>query len=152
MKRVFWALVLFGCATLAIVVMRLFASPLLAMVITIPSYGRIVYPIKVAVDVDPDSLNPESEGKWITVYIEPPSSYNVSEIDVSSIRLNDSIPVDDEASITVGDHDHDDIQDLMIKFDRAQVVDLLSRGETKLGITGEINEDPFEGSYTVNTG
>lgn len=152
MKRVFWALVLFGFASLVIVVMRLFASPLLAMLITIPSYGRIVYPIKVAVDVDPDSLNPESEGKWITVYIEPPASYNVSEIDVSSIRLNDAIPVDTGASITVGDHDHDDIQDLMVKFDRALIVDLLSRGETKLVVTGEINEAPFEGSYTVSIG
>ncbi len=152
MKRVLWALIFFGFASLVIVVMKLFASPLLAMFVTIPSYGRIVYPIKVAVDVDPHSLNPESQGKWVTVYIEPPTSYNVSNIDVSSIRLNGSIPVDDGASMTFGDHDHDDIQDLMVKFDRGLIVDLLSGGGTKLVITGEINETPFEGEYTISAG
>ena len=91
-----------GFASFTIGIVKLFANPSLAMFLTIPSYGYIAYPIQAVVDINPDTLNPKSEGKWITAYIELPTGHNVSEIDVSSILFNGSIPVDVEASTTIG--------------------------------------------------
>lgn len=101
------------------------------------------------IDIDPDTLNLEITERWITAYIELPEIYDVSEIDVSSILLNDAIPVDLEAPTEIGDYDEDGIPDLMVKFDRASVIDLLSVGEATLTITGEVNGIPFEGNDTI---
>jgi hypothetical protein len=80
--------------------------------------------IQATIDIDPDTLNLKSKGRWITCYIELPEGYNVSEIDVSTILLNDTIPA--EAHPTgIGDEDEDGIPDLMVKFDRASVIDLI---------------------------
>jgi len=51
-------------------------------------------PITAIIDFDPDTLNLKSEGRWVTVYIELPNGYDVSEIDVPSIKLNDFVTVD----------------------------------------------------------
>lgn len=47
--------------------------------------------VSVAVDFDPDTLNLKSKGKPVTVYIELPTGHDVSQIDVSSIRLNGAV-------------------------------------------------------------
>lgn len=59
----------------------------------------------------------KGEGKWITAYIEL-QKVNVSDIDVETILLNGTISVDPEASTKIDDYDKDDVEDLMIKFDR----------------------------------
>lgn len=51
--------------------------------------------------------------------------YNPTEIDASSILLNESISVDPEAPTAIGDHDADGIPDLMVKFDRGAVTEWL---------------------------
>lgn len=42
----------------------------------------------VSVDVEPDTLNLEMHGLWITVYIELPEGYQVSDINMSTVKLN----------------------------------------------------------------
>lgn len=149
MKTVLLTLAAIGFTSFTIGIVKLFANPSPAMFVTISSIGHIAYPIQAVVDINPDTLNPESEGKWITAYIELPTGHNVSEIDVSSILFNGSIPVDVEASTTIGDHDDDGVPDLTVKFNRALIIGLLSVGETKFGVTGEINGIPFEGSDAI---
>ncbi|NIS80942.1 MAG: hypothetical protein GTO14_12195, partial [Anaerolineales bacterium] len=39
------------------------------------------------VDVEPDTLNLEMLGPWITVYVEPLEEYVVSDINVSTVTL-----------------------------------------------------------------
>ena len=39
--------------------------------------------------------------------------------------------------------------DLMVKFDRASLIDLLSVGKPTLTITGEVDGTPFEGTDTI---
>ncbi len=49
------------------------------------------------VDIDPDTLNLDSKGKWITAYIEMSGGYDVRLIDKSTILLNDNDPCRDVA-------------------------------------------------------
>jgi hypothetical protein len=99
--------------------------------------------IEAEIDIDPDTLNLKSNGKWITAYINLLEGYDVSEIDISSIMLEGSIPAE-----------WGDIQDttLMVKFDRREVEDLIGGPSDNviLTVTGELVDGPeFEGSDTI---
>jgi hypothetical protein len=117
--------------------------------------------ITASVDIHPQTLNLRSKGKWITAYIELPESYDVSNINVSTIMLNDTIPVEPKP-IAIGDYDNDTVPDLMVKFDRQQVikyimanVDMSRLYEERfmtitLTVTGKLKTGtPFQGSDTV---
>jgi parallel beta-helix repeat protein len=94
-------------------------------------------PIIPIIDIDPDTLNLKSKGRWITCYIDLPD-YDVSEIDISSILLEDTLPAE------WGDIQGDT---LMVKFDRSEMEDLLSPGSYKLKVTGELTDGmTFEGN------
>jgi len=104
------------------------------------------------IDFDPDTLNLESKGKWVTVNIELPEGYNVGDIDVSTIELfesDTSIPAELHPT-EIGDYDDDGIPDLMVKFDRSSVKDLFLE-KTVLGnyimeVTGTVSNIRFTGS------
>jgi hypothetical protein len=101
--------------------------------------------VDATIDIDPNTLNLKSKGKWITSYIELPEGYDVNIIDVSSILLEDTISPQPRP-FTFGDYDSDGIPDLMVKFDRSEVIDLLLPGTYNLKITGEMEGDSlFEG-------
>ena len=100
------------------------------------------------VDIDPDTLNLKSKGKWITAYIELPEGYDVNGIDVSTVRLDDTIPAELRPT-EIGDYDNDGIPDLMVKFSRQDLIEILSVGQATLTITGEVNGTSFEGSDTI---
>jgi hypothetical protein len=103
------------------------------------------------VDIEPDTLNVKSEGKWVTAYTELPEGYDVDDIDVSTVTLEGTIPA--EAHPTeVDDHDNDGIHDLMVKFDRQALIEYLggATGEVTLTVSGELSDGaPFEGSDTI---
>ncbi|MCK4365671.1 MAG: hypothetical protein KAW45_06445 [Thermoplasmatales archaeon] len=102
--------------------------------------------IPATIDIDPDTLNLNSSGKWITCYIELPDGYDVTDIDISTILLNDVVPAENHPT-NIGDHDNDGIPDLMVKFDRQDVIDILEVGESvEIKITGELVDGiRFEG-------
>lgn len=104
--------------------------------------------ISAIIDFEPATLNLKSGGKWITVYTELPEGHNVSEIDISTVKLNGEIPAELHPT-EIGDHDKDGISDLMVKFSRRDLVSTLSAGEVSLTITGEVNGRIFEGSCTI---
>jgi len=119
---------------------------------------EIIYRAHASVDIAPDSLNLKSMGKWITCYIELPTGYSVSDITVSSILLNDTIPVDPLAPTTIGDYDNNGIPDLMVKFSRPGVISYVFITQpaqkafitTTFTITGNLNDGTtFQGSTTV---
>jgi hypothetical protein len=106
--------------------------------------------VAVTIDFDPDTLNLKSNGEWITAYIELLEGYDVADIDVSTILLEDEIPA--EAHPTeIGDHDNDGIDDLMVKFGRSAVQEILDEGEeVEITVTGELTDGTqFEGSDTI---
>jgi len=110
-------------------------------------------PISATIDIDPNTINLKSKGKYITCYIELPTGYDVNDIDISMVILIwDGSKVSAETSPTeVGDYDSDSNADLMVKFDRASVHDMLSGGSIELEVSGSLTGGPdFEGSDVVN--
>ena len=112
-------------------------------------------------DVVPNTLNLKSKGKWITCYIELAEGYSVSDIDVSTVMLNDTIPISlldvpapKPVPTEIGDYDIDGIPDLIVKFSRTMVSELIlskgiTHGSVTLTITGEVDGTPFEGSDSI---
>ncbi|HUV64318.1 MAG TPA: hypothetical protein VMW24_10495, partial [Sedimentisphaerales bacterium] len=110
--------------------------------------------IAAIIDIDPDTLNLSSEGNPVTAYIQLPQGYDIADIDVSSILLNDVIPVamkNGSLWYDLQDSDSDGIADtLMVKFDRAAVQDILEVGEeVEITVTGTAGGIPFVGSDTI---
>jgi len=123
--------------------------------------GYYVEEIPATVDIDPNTLNLRSKGKWITCYIELPEGYDVNDINVSTVMLNETFPAELHPT-EIGDYDGDDIPHLMVKFDRAEVtsyildnVDMTELFERRfmtitLTITGYLDDGPpFESSETI---
>lgn len=107
--------------------------------------------LKATIDVTPDTLNLKSKGQYITCYIELPSGNNPSDIKLESIKLNKKISPE-LTPIQIADYDQDGILDLMVKFDREKVVNLLSNapGVTKIEVSGTLNTGrSFTGSDMV---
>jgi len=102
------------------------------------------------VDFDPDTLNLKSKGKYVTVYIELPVSYDVNDINVASIKLNNQIQAETKPT-QIGDYDNNGAPDLMVKLDRAAVQTILKTGDKiKITISGRLNDGrPFEGTDTI---
>ncbi len=99
------------------------------------------------IDIDPNTLNLNSKGKWITCYLWLPEGYNVADVEPNTVMLGYSIPADwiwfDEET-----------QLLMAKFRRSAVESWLIEqelsGEVELSMTGAlIDETTFGGTDTI---
>ena len=85
--------------------------------------------------------------------MELPEGYDVAEIDVAAVLLNGVVPAETKPT-GVGDYDSDGIADLMVKFDRSAVEEILGpNDEVEITVTGEVARTlfgiPFEGSDTI---
>jgi len=117
-----------------------------------------ILPIAATVNIDPDTLNLGSKGKWITAYIQLPEGYGAAEINATTILLNGTIsPVLDpkygfvtNSGEYLIDHNNDGILERMVKFDREQAIAMLGEGQATLTITGTVNSALFEGSDAIN--
>lgn len=111
--------------------------------------------ITATVDIHPRTLNSRSRGKWIVAYIELPEDYDVNYISVFTIMLNDTVPAEMHP-VGIGDEDGDCILDLMVKFNRTELVSWIYNelgilyGKITLTITGKLYDGtPFEGTDTI---
>ena len=106
--------------------------------------------LEATVDINPQTLNVNSKGNWVTVYIELPEGYDPADIDVSSVRFAGSVPAE-RSPTGIGDHDRDGTPDRMVKFDRAAVSEQLSPSEeVTVNIQGRLgNGTPFAGTDTI---
>ena len=76
--------------------------------------------VKVTLDIDPDTLNLKSKGRWITAYLSAQNA-SLQDIDVSTILLQEAL--------TPERWDHqDDV--LMLKFNRQELIAMLEVGES----------------------
>lgn len=114
--------------------------------------------VKATIDINPDTLNLNSSGKWITAYIELPEGYDVEDINASTVQLNGVQAVADpkydfvtNQSGYIIDNDEDGILERMVKFVRSAVAALLSPGdEVELTVNGSLNDGTsFEGTDTI---
>jgi len=104
-------------------------------------------PISPMIDIDPDTLNLNSPGKWITCYIELPEGYDVADVDISTILLNDVVPAETHPT-SIDDYDEDGIPDLMVKFNRQDVIDIIESGyNVEITVSGELTDETmFKGT------
>ena len=87
------------------------------------------------------------------VYIELPEGYKPSDIDISSIRLEGTIPAE-VRPYAIGDNDKDGIPDLMVKFNRSDVINALPRrreGDRACDGEGGISDIRRSGYYQSDT-
>ena len=111
-----------------------------------------VPPAIVEARIHPETLNLRSRGRCITVEIRVPEGYRASDIDIGSIWLDNTIPVDSSGPTGVQG------QKLIVKFDRALVASFI---RTKIGastskfvtvtltVTGQISGASFQSSDTI---
>lgn len=102
--------------------------------------------IPVTIDIDPNTFNLKDKSKWITCYIELPQGFNVSNITINSIQLNRIVPAQSQP-IKIGDYDFDSIPDLMVKFSKSAVAQILQRGNNvEITVSSELFDGTrFEG-------
>src|SRR5262245_39373994 len=105
---------------------------------------RISSEALVALDFSPSVLNLASQGLWVTGSLEPASPFAATDIDVASLRLNGTVPVDTSAPTTIGDINGNGIADLTVKFNRAMVELALASGDSvPVTVTGAVDGHPF---------
>jgi hypothetical protein len=106
--------------------------------------------VQAAVDMVPDWMSLDTKEDWITVYIELPAGLPVEDMEVSTLRLNDTVSPE-KKQFFIGDYDDDGIPDMMVKFSRQKVSQLLQSNEdVELTVTGRLkNGLRFEGSHSL---
>jgi hypothetical protein len=118
-------------------------------------------PINAGIIINPKTLNRKSKGNWITSYIELPAGYSIYDVDTASIGLTvhqekqtNGIPVEEvlytAGPMEIGDDDTNSVPDLMVKFDRQDLIQLLVTGDATLTIKGKLKDGtPFVGSNVI---
>lgn len=114
--------------------------------------------------IDEDEVNDNDDDReWVKAYIEFPSGFDVASIDISSIRLNGTITAavkwdddkdtdeDDKKKLKLKDKDHNGIPELEVRFDKAEVIKLLTFDQlVEVTITGVFGgQYKFEGFTLV---
>jgi hypothetical protein len=90
---------------------------------SIPAEARII----------PRTINLASKGKWITCYIWLPEQYNVVDIDLNSVFLeqhikSEQVSVDEQKQVAIA------------KFSREELRSIISTGEVEMTITGQLKD------------
>ncbi len=120
----------------------------------IVNQGQLVCPIIHAnTDIKPDTLNKasHSDENAVAAYIEIPG-YDVNNIDVGTITLS-TAKGSTSARLSpteVGDYNSNGVPDLMVKFDRQEVIAIVETGErVKIKISGKVAGAVFEGANEI---
>jgi hypothetical protein len=108
---------------------------------------------ETTVDINPNVINLRSKGGCVTVYIELPEGFNVEDINISTLTLAEDIPAE-KWPVKIGDYDKDGVKDLMAKFDRRLLIDLLSdidnNQDVELSVSGYLRDGTrFTGSDII---
>jgi formylglycine-generating enzyme required for sulfatase activity len=121
--------------------------------------ARVAEPpsLDTLVDINPDSLNKNSKGQWVTVYITLPAGYDVGQIVASTIAITSltgvscqpdyNQAVDLSFAPQVGDRDEDGIPDLTVKFDRQVLIANLCLDDVAVTVEGKLSTgEHFKGT------
>ena len=100
-------------------------------------------PIPAEVRIVPRTINLASKGKWITSLFWLPEDYDVTDIELNSVLLEDEVEpewfsVDEQQQVAI------------VRFSRSEVQGILNVGEAELTITGQLTDRTiFEGTDTI---
>ena len=104
---------------------------------------EIILQTETIVDLKPDSLNLKSDGQDITAYTELPNGYNISDIDPTTVKFNNQISAQSKPT-AIGDYNNNGMPDLMVKFDRQAVQNILTTGdEISISVSGNLKNGKF---------
>lgn len=105
------------------------------------SVGPVV-PVRLA--LRPAVVVSRAETRWITAVVAVDAPRSWADLDVASIRLNGTVPVDPAAPVARSGGE------LVVRFDRAALAAILPAGDAlPVTITGQVANDSFEGTTTV---
>ncbi len=111
-----------------------------------------VEPILLDLQVEPETVNLRSTGKYLTAYIELKEGFDPGLIDTNTVFITvdgySTIPADLKFG-KVGDYDSDGFPDLMVKFDCQSVQSLLSAGWVEITLYGVMDGIFFQGADTI---
>ncbi len=122
--------------------------------------ATLVPVIEAKICICPHTLNLKSRGRWITCFIKLPSGYDVEEIDISTIRLNDTIPAEPKPTAIINLRCLG-TKLLMVKFNRTAVIEYIRTttsvngnhrkcAKVTLTVSGKLsNGQAFEGSTKI---
>jgi hypothetical protein len=104
--------------------------------------------LEAIIDINPNTLNLKSKGKYFTCYIELPEGYNAKDIDLSSILLEN---YDRPHESSIGDYDENGILELRLKFKKSTLKEWIEPGdEVEISVSGQLyNGIQFEGSDVI---
>lgn len=107
-----------------------------------------IKPLQAIVDVSPKTLNINSNGNWVTGFIEVPG-YSPELIDISTVILNNTIHAEAQP-FGIGDNNENGAPDLMVKFNRSEVQNLIHSGNITLIIEGKVDYAAFSGHIQIS--
>ncbi|MCK9995017.1 MAG: S8 family serine peptidase [Candidatus Krumholzibacteria bacterium] len=95
-------------------------------------------------DIDPDTLNLASNGKWMTSYVELPVGYDPADVVIETVLFNGVVSADLKVFAYDEDFNGNGIPDLMFKFDRSEIEGILMEGEeVVITVTGEVLDTTY---------
>lgn len=113
--------------------------------------------IEASVEIKPETLNLKEQGV-ITAFIELPDPYNVSDIDVDTIKLRVKDAGDYVTPIRcftadgklIAKFDASNVADhILTKLIHMQIIPPQAKHTIDLVIEGRVNEETFKGSYQI---
>ncbi|HEU4764119.1 MAG TPA: T9SS type A sorting domain-containing protein [Candidatus Eisenbacteria bacterium] len=111
------------------------------------TFGSRAGALNTSIDINPEVLNPRSQGPWVSVSIEIPDR-DPATIDLTSVRVG-GLTVE-ASTARIGDHDGDTIPDLTVKVARPDLVDGRSPGTHSITVTGRLSTgESFEGMDAI---
>jgi hypothetical protein len=111
-----------------------------------------LHPILAHVDLAPDELGGDGQGRYITVHLELVEGYEAEDIDVRSVALmldGHNLLYGVPWLAEVSDYNGNGIPDLAVKFDRESVLRKVPTGDVEITITGSIDGLFFQGTDTI---
>ena len=109
--------------------------------------------IVTSVELNPETLNRKSRGKYVTAHIEFDEGIDASQIDTSTVALilgGHTMLYAKPGQSSIADYNQNGIADLTVKFDRQKMVALLDTGRVEVSITGLADGRFFQASDTVH--
>lgn len=111
--------------------------------------GSTTSSIDAVIDIDPNTLNSKSKGRFITCYIELPTGIDPANIDVSTVTFNDAVTAEPHP-VEIGDYDSDGTPDLMVKFSREEVLEAINGiGQVEVTVSGQVDGQVFVGTDSI---
>ncbi len=117
---------------------------------TLRVFGPGFGPIAALFELEPKTLNTKSKGKYVSGLIQLAPPHSVREIDVSTIRIFDTIFAI-PGSESIGDKNADGIDDLSVLFCRAEVIAALPPNTDQVVVTVIANLGGGEDEEIIGT-